>query len=62
MDQHLIGVQSSSRSGAAGGSSNTSRRRDEEGGGDVAPGPGWVKLEGRYTSIMCVVTSCRSDK
>jgi hypothetical protein len=26
------------------------------------PGPGWVKVEGRYASIMAVVTSCRSDK
>jgi ceramide kinase len=29
---------------------------------DGPPGPGWVKLEGQYCSIMCVVTSCISDK
>jgi hypothetical protein len=26
------------------------------------PGDGWVKVEGRFASIMCVVTSCISDK
>eukprot|EP00878_Enallax_costatus_P012632 GHUV01013195.1.p1 GENE.GHUV01013195.1~~GHUV01013195.1.p1 ORF type:complete len:665 (+),score=223.65 GHUV01013195.1:538-2532(+) len=31
-------------------------------GTDASPGPEWVKIEGKFASIMCVVTSCRSDK
>lgn len=26
------------------------------------PGPGWVKMEGEFASVMCVVTSCISEK
>lgn len=32
------------------------------GGGCPPPGPGWVKVEGKFASIMCVVTSCISEK
>jgi len=26
------------------------------------PGPGWVKVQGEFASVMCVVTSCISEK
>lgn len=33
-----------------------------QGSASADPGPSWVKVEGTFSSIMCVVTSCRSDK
>ena len=58
----ILNSSSSSGSGRNAHGGSSSREGDVESAAAGAPGPGWVKLEGRYTSIMCVVTSCRSDK